>query len=106
MFTLVPFLLRWPQRFDPGHPLRFIWHWLRGQARVHYLNLVSHHFMSQAELATPLGQERLKLCVFQVPIGDTLVSMCEVNALGVRDRYYEAIRTGRMPTASVTVQAA
>ena len=59
---------------------------------MHYLNIVSHHFMGKAEIETPLGQERLGLCVFQVPIGDKLVSMCEVNALGVRDRYYEAIR--------------
>jgi hypothetical protein len=45
--------------------------------------------MSAAELATPAGRERAGLCVFQVPIGDRLVSMCEVNALGIRDRYYE-----------------
>lgn len=106
VFKIMPFLLRWPRRFEPEHPLRFVWRWLRGRARVHYLNLVSHHFMSKAEMATPLGQERLNLCIFQVPIGDKLVSMCEVNALGVRDRYYETIRTGRIPTASVTVQAA
>jgi hypothetical protein len=30
--------------------------------------------------------------VFKVPIGDELVSMCEVNALGGRDRYYESLR--------------
>ena len=46
--------------------------------------------MSAAELATPTGRERAALCVFQVPIGERLVSMCEVNALGVRERYYAA----------------
>jgi len=90
---VLPFLLRWPRRLDPEHPMRLIWRWVRGTATVQYLNIVSHHFMSPAELTTPLGQERLALCVFQVPIGDRLVSMCEVNAGGVRERYYAALRT-------------
>jgi uncharacterized radical SAM superfamily Fe-S cluster-containing enzyme len=59
-----------------------------GRARVTPLVLVSHHFMSRAELETPLGQERLAHCVFHVPVDGELVSMCEVNALGVRERYY------------------
>ncbi|HJY81488.1 MAG TPA: radical SAM protein [Candidatus Binatia bacterium] len=98
---VLPFLLRWPQRFDPAHPVRLVWRWLRGTATVHYLNLVSHHFMSQAELATPRGQERLALCVFQVPVGDRMVSMCEVNAGGVRERYYAALRARRGMTESL-----
>ena len=89
---MLPFVARWPRRLDPGHPMRLIWQWLRGRTRIDYLNIVSHHFMSRAELLTPLGRERVGLCVFKVPIGDELVSMCEVNALGGRDRYYESLR--------------
>jgi hypothetical protein len=89
---MLPFVARWPRRLDPGHPMRLIWQWLRGRTRIAYLNIVSHHFMSRAELLTPLGRERVGLCVFKVPIGDELVSMCEVNALGGRDRYYESLR--------------
>jgi hypothetical protein len=106
LFKVVPFLLRWPRRFDPEHPGRFVWRWLRGLATVHYLNIVSHHFMSKAEVETPLGQERLAVCVFQVPLGDRLVSMCEVNALGLRDRYYEAIRAQNAPTRPVAAPGA
>ncbi len=99
LLKVLPFLLRWPRRFDSTHPVRLVWRWLRGAATVHYLNIVSHHFMSQAELATPKGQERLALCVFQVPVYDRMVSMCEVNAGGIRERYYAALRAPRRPTA-------
>ena len=47
--------------------------------------------MNADQLKTPQGQERLDLCAFQVPIGSELVSMCEVNALGLRERYYAAL---------------
>ncbi len=94
LLRLVPFLLRWVRRVDPDRPLRFCWRWLRGRASVRYLNIVSHHFMSRAQIESAAGRERVELCVFQVPIGDELVSMCEVNALGLRDRYYERLRQG------------
>ena len=104
--TVLPFSLRWPWRCDPIHPMRLVWRWLRGQVHVHYLNIISHHFMSQAEIETPLGQERLDLCAFQVPIGDTLMSMCEVNALGIRNRYYAEISTEHVQHESgLSVQA-
>jgi 7,8-dihydro-6-hydroxymethylpterin dimethyltransferase len=83
-------LVRWLRRFDPAHPWRLLGRLMRGRARIDYLNVVSHHFMSAAELATPTGKERTALCTFQVPIGERLVSMCEVNALGVRERFYAA----------------
>jgi hypothetical protein len=92
---VVPFLLRWPRRFDPAHPFRWTWRWLRGTATVHYLNIVSHHFMSPPELHTAQGQERLAVCAFQVPINGRLVSMCEVNAGGVREGYYAALQAER-----------
>ena len=46
--------------------------------------------MSAAEIATPLGQERLDACAFQVPINGELKSMCAVNALGLREEFYRA----------------
>ena len=44
--------------------------------------------MSREEIETPQGRERLAHCVFQVPVDGELVSMCEVNALGIREQYY------------------
>jgi len=89
---IAPFLLRWPARLDPQHPWRLVARWFRGRARIDYFNIVSHHFMSRGELATAVGQERLALCIFKAPVGDKLVSMCELNALGLRDRYYDKLR--------------
>lgn len=89
---VLPFLVRLATRLDRAHPARFVGRWLSGRARVDYLNIVSHHFMSRPELSTPSGQERLAACVFKVPIGGQLVSMCEANALGLRDRYYDTLR--------------
>ncbi|MEM7199959.1 MAG: hypothetical protein AAF628_06820 [Planctomycetota bacterium] len=58
---------------------------LRGRPpRVRPVLLVVHRFMTAAELATPLGQERLQACVFKVPVDGELVSMCELNASGLR----------------------
>jgi hypothetical protein len=85
---------RWLHRFDSDHPYRLLVRLLSGRARIDYLNVVSHHFMSAAELATAAGRERAALCVFQVPIGERLVSMCEVNALGARERFYAAATDG------------
>ena len=59
---------------------------LRGRLpRPHLLLLVVHKFMDQAELETPLGQERLAGCVFKLPMPDgRMVSMCEMNATSLR----------------------
>jgi 7,8-dihydro-6-hydroxymethylpterin dimethyltransferase len=93
-------LVHWVDRFARGDRARFVARWLRGDVRVSYLNVVSHHFMSASELETPLGRERLDLCAFQVPLGDRLMSMCEVNARGVRDRYYAALAARTEPDAA------
>lgn len=92
---LAPYLARLLRRLAPGDPLRLAFELLRGRSRVDYLNVVSHHFMSAAEIATPEGQERVALCVFQVPVDGQLRSMCEVNALGLRSRAYEALARRR-----------
>ena len=52
------------------------------------LIIVSHHFMSRAEVETPLGQAPLALGVFHLPIDGGLVPMCEVNTAGIRERFY------------------
>ena len=88
---IAPFLLGWPARLDPRHPWRLMARWTGGRARIDYVNIVSHHFMSRAQLATAAGQERLALCVFKAPVGGKLVSMCELNALGLRDRYSDEL---------------
>ncbi len=59
-----------------------------GLGRPRYFCVVSHHFMNAAELATPVGRERLAACAFRVPVDGRLESMCAVNALGLRETVY------------------
>ena len=89
--NVLPYARHWLSRLDPASPLRAARELATGRLEVNGLAIVSHHFMSREELETPVGQERLAQCVFHVPVGDRLVSMCEVNALGIRDAYYEGI---------------
>jgi hypothetical protein len=101
----LPWVWRLARRLD-ARPARLAWRLLRGRARIDYLNVVSHHFMGAAELATPLGRERRDLCVFKVAIAGELVSMCEANAAGRRAAYYarmtdEAARAGASSSASM-----
>jgi hypothetical protein len=98
---VLPYFWGQAKRMAEDSPLLLARRLLRGQARVEHFNIVSHHFMSREEILTARGRERLDLCVFRVPVGDQLVSMCEVNALGVRDRFYEDIRAGRPPGESL-----
>lgn len=52
---------------------------------VQPLALIVHKFMSPDELETPLGQERLAACVFQLPVeGHGMVPMCQMNATDLR----------------------
>ena len=46
--------------------------------------VVVHAFMSRDELDTPEGRARLAACSFRVPVGDRMVSMCEVNGTDQR----------------------
>jgi hypothetical protein len=95
--NLIPYAMHWAGRLSPGAPGRAIRALLGGTLRVQGLAIVSHHFMSRPELETPLGQERLAHCVFHVPINGALVSMCEVNALGVREQFYGQLARRRAP---------
>jgi hypothetical protein len=99
--NLVPYAAHWLRRVGGGGAARGLWRLATGRATATPLVIVSHHFMSREELETPLGRERLAHCVFQVPVDGELVSMCEVNALGIRERYYAQLaRRGREAKAA------
>ncbi len=74
-----------------------------GTLRGNYFAIVSHHFMSAAENATPEGQERLDVCAFKVSINGKLESMCAVNALGLREEFYRAGQPAAAPSAIVAL---
>ena len=58
---------------------------VRGRrVRVRPQLFVIHRFMDADELASPQGRERLEACVFRVAVDGELVSMCELNASGLR----------------------
>jgi len=78
----------------PARPstARVAWRCLRGETKIRRFTIVSHHFMSRAEIETPLGEARLQQCVFRVPLPDgKLMSMCEFNACRHRDRFYQGV---------------
>jgi hypothetical protein len=89
--NLLPYAAHWLRRIGEGHVLHGAWRLATGTAVIAPLALVSHHFMSREEVETPQGRERLEHCVFRVPVNDELISMCEVNALGVREEYYASL---------------
>lgn len=72
-----------------------LWNMARRRVRTNGFMIVSHHFMSAEEIDTEVGQERIGMCVFHVPVDGEVRSMCEVNATGIRDRYYEEIASGK-----------
>jgi len=86
-----PLLFALLRRMFGPRPLREVVRTLRAGGRVHYLNLVSHHFMGPVELRTEQGKERCDHCAFKVPIDGELVSMCEANAGGARDAFYQTL---------------
>ena len=86
--SLLPYAVHWMRRFGAGRPLSATRALVTGRARVNGLAIISHHFMSAEEIATPLGQERLDQCVFHLSVNGERKSMCEVNALGIREAYY------------------
>ena len=72
-------------------PLSLVCDILLKKVTAHRLTIISHHFMSPADLSTPLGKERLTNCIFKVAHKGELVSMCEFNALGGRTEYYREL---------------
>lgn len=63
------------------------------RVRVDGVTFTSHHFMSPDELTTDLGRARLDACVFRVPYGEAMVPMCQANAGGIRDQFYDDLST-------------
>ena len=93
--NLLPYAAHWLRRIGEGRVLRGAWRIVTGEAAIAPLVLVSHHFMSRDEIETPRGQERLRHCVFRVPVDGALISMCEVNALGIREQFYASLTESR-----------
>ena len=75
-------------------PARLALDLLRGRARLGGFTLTSHHFMSPDDLRTDLGRQRLDACVFRLPYRGEMVPMCQMNAAGVRERFYAEILDG------------
>ena len=48
--------------------------------------LVIHNFMSPEDLETEEGKERLNACSFKLPVNGEMISMCEMNASGLRSQ--------------------
>lgn len=92
-WTLPRTAWHWLRRLDERNPLGLGWRIMTGTAQIDRLMVASHHFMSAAELATEEGRDRLDHCAFMVPVGGELKSMCEVNAMGLRDQVYAGIAT-------------
>lgn len=47
---------------------------------------IIHNFMSPGDLLEEEGKARLEACTFKVPVDGELISMCEMNANGVRKK--------------------
>lgn len=47
---------------------------------------IIHNFMSPGDLLTEEGKARLDACIFKVPVDGKLISMCEMNASGIREK--------------------
>lgn len=62
-----------------------------GRAKLDGFTFTSHHFMNPLELETDLGKARLDACVFRLPVNGEMKPMCQVNAGGVRERFYADI---------------
>ena len=76
------------------------WDLARRRVRLDGFSIVSHHFMSGAELSSPVGEERLAACAFKLPVDGRMVSMCEVNAGGLREAFYSGLQTEALPLVS------
>lgn len=81
----------WLNRLSPQNPVLLAARVISGRAQVHRFAITAHHFMGPEELASPIGQERMAHCSFQVAINGELHSMCEVNAAGLRENFYAGI---------------
>jgi hypothetical protein len=92
---LPPYAWRLARRLGPDGPARLLWRVATGAERLRPLAFVSHHFMDSTELASPVGKERVDACVFKVPHEGRMVSMCEMNAGGLREQHYAQLELRR-----------
>ncbi len=86
------------RRMAPEGTRHVVGEWWRGELQVTPLVIVSHHFMSPAQLDSPVGRERLEHCVFHVNIDGETLSMCEANAQGRRQAFYDRLSDSRRAT--------
>jgi len=96
---LPPYALRLARRLEPRNPGRLLWRLAARRERLRPLAILSHHFMERAELETPVGRERVAACNFRVPHEGRMVSMCQVNAGGLREEHYAELAS-RVPRRS------
>ena len=82
---------QWTVRAGNGSAVRGAMRLASGKTRATPLVLISHHFMSREEIETPLGKQRIEHCVFTVNVNGEMLSMCEVNALGIRENFYAGL---------------
>jgi hypothetical protein len=95
-FASVPrYVWSWLKRVNQDRPWNAFYRFATGRDRLDVFTIVSHHFMDRSQLRTAEGRERVENCVFRVPVNGELVSMCEFNADGGRDRYYANLRKNR-----------
>lgn len=66
---------------------------LKGRLRLRPFGIVVHTFMSEDELKSDLGRERLAACTFKVAVDGRMVSMCEMNATPLRESTYSQTLT-------------
>lgn len=90
--SLPRYILNWLGRLAPDGRCKLLWRLFSGRSRISRFTIVSHHFMSQKEIESPLGQERIDHCVFCVPVDGKLVFMCEFNATGGRGKFYQQVQ--------------
>jgi hypothetical protein len=63
--------------------------------------------MSHDEIRTDTGRDRLAACAFKLPVDGRMVSMCEVNATGVREAFYARAPGGASrPPSSLPLHSA
>jgi hypothetical protein len=86
---VLPYTWRLLMQVGEGNSWRLISELLLGRAKLYYFNIISHHFMGREEAKSPLGQERLAACAFKAPVRGELKPMCEINAFGLRQDYYD-----------------
>ncbi len=84
--------IRWIRRATGGSAPRGLATLVTQRARVHYLNIVSHHFMNRDELESERGREREASCAFKVAMDGELHSMCRVNATDLRNQWYDRFK--------------